>query len=94
MPDLTIKENIEVTAHLSKNPLNVDDLLRSLGLYEHRNKFPRQVSGGQQQRCAIGRALVKNPGLLLCDEPTGALDYKTGKQILQLLQDTCRKQGT
>ena len=93
MPDLTIKENIEVTAHLSKNPLNVDDLLRSLGLYEHRNKFPRQVSGGQQQRCAIGRALVKNPGLLLCDEPTGALDYKTGKQILQLLQDTCRKQG-
>ena len=94
VPDLTIKENIEVTAHLSKNPLNVDDLLRSLGLYEHRNKFPRQVSGGQQQRCAIGRALVKNPGLLLCDEPTGALDYKTGKQILQLLQDTCRKQGT
>lgn len=72
VPDLTIKENIEVTAHLSKNPLNVDDLLRSLGLYEHRNKFPRQVSGGQQQRCAIGRALVKNPGLLLCDEPTGA----------------------
>ena len=66
VPDLTIKENIEVTAHLSKNPLNVDDLLRSLGLYEHRNKFPRQVSGGQQQRCAIGRALVKNPGLLLC----------------------------
>lgn len=93
VPDLTIKENIEVTAHLSKNPLNIDDLLRSLGLYEHRNKFPRQVSGGQQQRCAIGRALVKNPGLLLCDEPTGALDYKTGKQILQLLQDTCRKQG-
>lgn len=93
VPDLTIKENIEVTAHLSKNTLNVDDLLRSLGLYEHRNKFPRQVSGGQQQRCAIGRALVKNPGLLLCDEPTGALDYKTGKQILQLLQDTCRKQG-
>ena len=93
VPDLTIKENIEVTAHLSKNPLNADDLLRALGLYEHRNKFPRQVSGGQQQRCAIGRALVKNPGLLLCDEPTGALDYKTGKQILQLLQDTCRKQG-
>ena len=72
VPDLTIKENIEVTAHLSKNPLNVDDLMRSLGLYEHRNKFPRQVSGGQQQRCAIGRALVKNPGLLLCDEPTAA----------------------
>ena len=93
VPDLTIKENIEVTAHLSSNPLPMEELLRSLGLWEHRNKFPRQVSGGQQQRCAIGRALVKNPGLILCDEPTGALDYKTGKQILQLLQDTCRKQG-
>ena len=74
VPDLTIKENIEVTAHLSKNPLPIEGLLRSLGLWEHRNKFPRQVSGGQQQRCAIGRALVKNPGLILCDEPTGALD--------------------
>ena len=93
VPDLTIKENIEVTAHLSKNPLNVDDLLRSLGLYEHRNKFPRQVSGGQQQRCAIGRALVKNPGLLLCDEPTGALDYKTSKEILQLMEDVNRTYG-
>ncbi len=76
-----------------KNPLNVDDLLRSLGLYEHRNKFPRQVSGGQQQRCAIGRALVKNPGLLLCDEPTGALDYKTSKEILQLMEDVNRTYG-
>lgn len=93
VPDLTIKENIEVTAHLSKNPLNVDDLLRSLGLYEHRNKFPRQVSGGQQQRCAIGRALVKNPGLLLCDEPTGALDYKTSKEILQLMEGVNRTYG-
>ena len=93
VPDLTIKENIEVTAHLSKNPLNVDDLLRSLGLYEHRNKFPRQVSGGQQQRCAIGRALVKNPGLLLCDEPTGALDYKTSKEILRLMEDVNRTYG-
>ena len=93
VPDLTIKENIEVTAHLSKNPLNVDDLLRSLGLYEHRNKFPRQVSGGQQQRCAIGRALVKNPGLLLCDEPTGALDYKTSKEILQLMEDVNHEYG-
>lgn len=93
VPDLTIKENIEVTAHLSANPLPLEDLLRSLGLWEHRNKFPRQVSGGQQQRCAIGRALVKNPGLLLCDEPTGALDYKTGKAILKLLQDTCRETG-
>ena len=93
VPDLTIKENIEVTAHLSKNPLNIDELLRSLGLYEHRNKFPRQVSGGQQQRCAIGRALVKNPGLLLCDEPTGALDYKTSKEILQLMEDVNRTYG-
>lgn len=93
VPDLTIKENIEVTAHLSKKPLNIDDLLRSLGLYEHRNKFPRQVSGGQQQRCAIGRALVKNPGLLLCDEPTGALDYKTSKEILQLMEDINRTYG-
>ena len=93
VPDLTIKENIEVTAHLSTNPLNVDDLLRSLGLYEHRNKFPRQVSGGQQQRCAIGRALVKNPGLLLCDEPTGALDYKTSKEILQLMEDVNHEYG-
>lgn len=93
VPDLTIKENIEVTAHLSKRPLNIDGLLRSLGLYEHRNKFPRQVSGGQQQRCAIGRALVKNPGLLLCDEPTGALDYKTSKEILQLMEDVNRTYG-
>ncbi len=93
VPDLTIRENIEVTAHLSKNPLPMDDLLRSLGLYEHRNKFPRQVSGGQQQRCAIGRALVKNPGLLLCDEPTGALDYKTSKEILQLMEEVNREYG-
>ena len=93
VPDLTIRENIEVTAHLSKNPLPLDDLLRSLGLYEHRSKFPRQVSGGQQQRCAIGRALVKNPGLLLCDEPTGALDYKTSKEILKLMEDVNREYG-
>lgn len=85
VPDLTIKENIEVTAHLSSTPLPMEDLLRSLGLWEHRNKFPRQVSGGQQQRCAIGRALVKNPGLILCDEPTGALDYKTSKEVLELM---------
>ena len=93
VPDLTIRENIEVTAHLSKNPLPIDDLLRSLGLYDHRDKFPRQVSGGQQQRCAIGRALVKNPGLLLCDEPTGALDYKTSKEILKLMEDVNREYG-
>ena len=93
VPDLTIQENIEVTAHLSSNPLPIEDLLRSLGLWEHRDKFPRQVSGGQQQRCAIGRALVKNPGLILCDEPTGALDYKTSKEVLELMervnQDFC-----
>lgn len=93
VPDLTIKENIEVTAHLSSNPLPMEELLRSLGLWEHRNKFPRQVSGGQQQRCAIGRALVKNPGLILCDEPTGALDYKTSKEVLELMEHVNRKYG-
>ena len=93
VPDLTIKENIEVTAHLSATPLPMEDLLRSLGLWEHRNKFPRQVSGGQQQRCAIGRALVKNPGLILCDEPTGALDYKTSKEVLELMERVNRKYG-
>lgn len=93
VPDLTIKENIEVTAHLSTNPLPMEDLLRSLGLWEHRNKFPRQVSGGQQQRCAIGRALVKNPGLILCDEPTGALDYKTSKEVLELMERVNREYG-
>ncbi len=86
VPDLTIRENIEVTAHLSKDPLPIDDLIHSLGLWDHRNKFPNQVSGGQQQRCSIGRALVKNPSLLLCDEPTGALDYKTSKEILALME--------
>ena len=93
VPDLTIKENIEVTAHLSANPLPLEDLLRSLGLWEHRNKFPRQVSGGQQQRCAIGRALVKNPGLILCDEPTGALDYKTSKEVLELMERVNQEYG-
>lgn len=93
VPDLTIRENIEVTAHLSKSPLPLDDLLKSLGLWDHRNKFPRQVSGGQQQRCAIGRALVKNPGLLLCDEPTGALDYHTSKEVLALIEEVNRQYG-
>ena len=93
VPDLTIRENIEVTEFLSKEPLPLDDLLHSLGLWEHRNKFPNQVSGGQQQRCAIGRALVKNPSLLLCDEPTGALDYRTSKEILQLMEDINRDYG-
>ena len=85
--DLTIRENIEVGANISADPLDVDELIESLGLWEQRNKFPRQVSGGQQQRCAVGRALVKNPKLLLCDEPTGALDYKTSKEILGLLDN-------
>lgn len=93
VPDLTIRENIEVTAHLSADPLPMEDLLRSLGLWEHRDKFPRQVSGGQQQRCAIGRALVKNPGLILCDEPTGALDYKTSKEVLELMERVNREYG-
>ncbi|MBQ6649990.1 MAG: ABC transporter ATP-binding protein [Atopobiaceae bacterium] len=84
--DLTVRENVEVCQYLSKEPLPIDDLLRSLGLWEHRHKFPNQISGGQQQRTAIGRALVKNPGLLLCDEPTGALDYKTSKEILELME--------
>ena len=93
VPDLTIRENIEVTAHLSSDPLPMEDLLRSLGLWEHRDKFPRQVSGGQQQRCAIGRALVKNPGLILCDEPTGALDYKTSKEVLELMERVNHEYG-
>lgn len=94
VPDLTVRENIEVTRHLSKNPLSVDELLHSLGLWDHRKKFPNQISGGQQQRCAIGRALVKNPSLLLCDEPTGALDYKTSKEILELLESVNQTYGT
>lgn len=87
VPDLTIRENIEVTAHLSKNPLPMEDLLRSLGLWEHRDKFPRQVSGGQQQRCAIARAIAVNPSLILADEPTGNLDQKTGREILTIFDE-------
>lgn len=93
VPELTIRENIEVCAHLSEDPLPLDDLLESLGLWEHRRKFPRQVSGGQQQRCAIGRALVKNPKLLLCDEPTGALDFQTSLEILDLMERVNRDYG-
>ena len=86
IPNLTVKENIEVCAYLSKNPLPIDELLKTLGLFEHKDKLPSQLSGGQQQRCAIGRALVKNPSILLCDEPTGALDYHTSKEILSLIE--------
>lgn len=91
--DLTIRENIEVCAYLSDDPLDVDDLLKSLGLWDQRDKFPTQVSGGQQQCCSIGRALVKKPQLLLCDEPTGALDYETSKEILALIESVCRTYG-
>ena len=93
IPNLNIKENIELGAYLSDNPLDVDDLLKTLGLYEHRHKLPNQLSGGQQQRTAIGRAIVKNPDILLCDEPTGALDYNTSKEILQLIEDVNKKYG-
>lgn len=93
IPNLNIKENIEVGAYLSDNPLNIDDLLHTLGLYEHRHKLPNQLSGGQQQRTSIGRALVKNPDILLCDEPTGALDYSTSKEILKLIGDVNQRYG-
>ena len=93
IPNLNIKENIEVGAYLSDHPLDIDDLLQTLGLYEHRHKLPNQLSGGQQQRTSIGRALVKNPDILLCDEPTGALDYTTSKEILKLIGDVNSKYG-
>ena len=93
IPNLTVRENIEVGAYLSDKPLDVDELLHTLGLYEHRNKLPNQLSGGQQQRTAIGRAIVKNPDILLCDEPTGALDYKTSKEILKLIETVNEKYG-
>lgn len=94
IPNLNIKENVEVGAYLSDNPLDVDDILKTLGLYEHRHKLPNQLSGGQQQRTAIGRAIVKNPDILLCDEPTGALDYKTSKEILALIETVNKKYGS
>ncbi len=93
IPNLTVRENIEVGAYLAKNPLDVNDLMQTLGLYEHRNKRPNQLSGGQQQRTAIGRAIVKNPDILLCDEPTGALDYNTSKEILKLIETVNQKYG-
>lgn len=93
IPNLTVRENIEVGAYLGGDPLDMDELLRTLGLYEHRNKLPNQLSGGQQQRTAIGRAIVKNPDILLCDEPTGALDYHTSREILQLIETVNRRYG-
>lgn len=94
VPNLTIRENIQVCEYLTKSPLDMEELLEILGLVEHQNKFPAQLSGGQQQRCAIARALIKNPKLLLCDEPTGALDSKTSKEILMLLESVNQTYGT
>jgi len=94
VPNLTVKENIQVCEYLTDAPLNIDDLMETLGLTEHQNKMPSQLSGGQQQRCAIARALVKNPKLLLCDEPTGALDSNTSRDILVLLEEINIKYGT
>ena len=93
IPNLTVRENIEVGAYLSDKPLDVNELLHTLGLYEHQRKLPNQLSGGQQQRTAIGRAIVKNPDILLCDEPTGALDYNTSKDILRLIETVNQKYG-
>ena len=94
VPNLTVRENVQVCRYLTDTPLAMDELLETLGLTEHQHKFPSQLSGGQQQRCAIARALVKNPKLLLCDEPTGALDSVTSKEILVLLERVNRQYGT
>lgn len=93
IPNLTVKENMEVGAYLSDHPLDINDLLKTLGLYDHRDKLPNQLSGGQQQRTSIGRTIIKNPNILLCDEPTGALDYHTSKEILKLIEDVNQKYG-
>ena len=91
--NLTVRENVELATQICKNPLDIDEVIEAVGLKDRSANFPAQLSGGEQQRDAIARALAKNPKLLLCDEPTGALDYNTGKQILKLLQDTCRERG-
>ena len=91
--NLTAKENVELATQICKDPLDIDETIKAVGLKSRKDNFPSQLSGGEQQRVAIARALAKNPKLLLCDEPTGALDYKTGKALLKLLQDTCRKRN-
>lgn len=93
VPNLTALENVELAAQICKEPLDAEEVLREVGLEHRLNNFPAQLSGGEQQRVAIARALAKNPKILLCDEPTGALDYNTGKAVLKLLQDTCREKG-
>lgn len=90
--NLTLRENVELASQICKNPADIDETIKAVGLLERIHNFPSQLSGGEQQRVAIARALAKNPKLLLCDEPTGALDYKTGKQVLKVLQDSCRKE--
>lgn len=94
IPNLNVKENIEVGAYLSDSPLDVEEVITTLGLLDHKYKYPNQLSGGQQQRVSIGRAVVKNPDILMCDEPTGALDYKTSKEILALIEDCNSKYGS
>ena len=93
VPNLTATENVELALQISKDPLDAEEVLKDVGLGHRLNNFPAQLSGGEQQRVSIARALAKNPKILLCDEPTGALDYQTGKSILKLLQDTCHKKG-
>ncbi len=94
VPNLTVGENIEVVSNISKSPLNTDEVLAAVEMLDKKHRFPRELSGGEQQRVSIARAIVKNPKLLLCDEPTGALDYQTSRSILQLLQQVNKKYGT